>query len=48
MKKDLALQIYELDRPFPKGKKKKSIELMKDGWGGQETVKETVGLKAKR
>ena len=34
LKKDLALMkldIYELDRTFPKGKNKKSIELMKDG-----------------
>ena len=37
---------FEIDRPLPKGKNIKGIELMKDGLGGQ-IMKEFVGLRAK-
>ena len=37
---------YELDRPLPKGKKKKVIALMKDKLGGK-IMKKLVGLRAK-
>ena len=38
---------YELDRPLPKGKNERVIELMKDELGGP-IMKEFVGLRAKR
>ena len=37
---------FELDRPLPKGKNKKVIELMKDELGGQ-IMKKFVGFRAK-
>ena len=37
---------FEIDRPLPKVKNRKVIELMKDGLGGQ-VMKEFVGLRAK-
>ena len=37
---------FELDRPLPKGKNQKVIELMKDELG-REIMKELVGLRAK-
>ena len=37
---------YEFDRPLPKGKNKKVIELMKYDVGGKITI-EFVGLRAK-
>ena len=43
LKQDLTIQI---DRPLPKVKNRKVIELMKDGLGGQ-VMKEFVGLRAK-
>ena len=37
---------YELERPLPKGKKKKVNALMKD-WFGRKIMKEFVWLRAK-
>ena len=37
---------FEIDRPLPKGKNKKVIDLIKDELGGQ-IMKQFVGLKAK-
>ena len=37
---------FEIDRPLPKGKNKKVINLIKDELGGQ-VMKDFVGLRAK-
>ena len=46
LKKNLILQIFELDRPLPKGRIRKVIGLMKDELG-EQIMKEVFGLRAK-
>ena len=46
LKKKLILQIFELDRPLPKGRIRKVIGLMKDELG-EQIMKEVFGLRAK-
>ena len=46
VEKRFDISNHELDRPLPKGKNKKVIGLMKDGFGGK-IMKEFAGLRAK-
>ena len=46
LKKNLILQIFELDRPLPKRRIRKVIGLMKDELG-EQIMKEVFGLRAK-
>ena len=47
VKKRFDISNYEIDRPWPLGKNKQVIGLMKDKFGGQ-IMKKFVGLTAKK